>query len=357
MEILILGGTVFLGRHLVDAALARGHEVTLFNRGRSNPGLFEDVERLRGDRRGDLAALRGRRWNAVIDTCGYVPSEVRGPARLLAGAADHYTFVSTISVYRDFDPAGIDETAAVETITEEELARAEEIEPEDGAKTLSYGAMYGALKARCEQAAEEAMPGRLLRVRPGLIVGPHDPSGRFDWWVRRVARGGEVLAPGRPSRRIRVIDARDLAAWIVRRVEAGATGVANATGPPEGSTMGRYLNACRAASASGARFTWVDEAFLLEREVGPWMELPLWLPEDQNGFFEVRNDRAVAAGLAFRPLAETVADTLAWLRSASPAPSPETGLAPAAEARLLAAWAGRLRASGSLPRESSYDPG
>jgi 2'-hydroxyisoflavone reductase len=185
MRILIIGGTVFLGRHLVEATLARGHEVTLFNRGRSNIRLFAGVERLRGDRDRDVTALEGRRWHAVIDTCGYTPSAVRKPIEVLAG--DHYTFISSVSVYEEQPLAGVDEKAPVKRLTVEELKEAEGIAVEDGAKALGYGRFYGPLKVLCEEAAEEAMPGRVLEVRPGLIVGPHDYSDRFTWWVRRVA--------------------------------------------------------------------------------------------------------------------------------------------------------------------------
>ena len=185
MNLLILGGTVFLGRHLVEAALARGHAVTLFNRGQHNPDLFPEVERLRGDRDGDLQALEGRRWDAVVDTCGYVPRVVRASAEMLAPNVDHYTFISSISVYADTSKPGIDEQAPVGTL-------------DDPTTEEVTGESYGPLKALCEQAAEAAMPGRVLNIRPGLIVGPHDPTDRFTYWVRRVAEGGEVLAPGNP---------------------------------------------------------------------------------------------------------------------------------------------------------------
>ncbi len=332
MNLLILGGTVFLGRHLVDAALAAGHQVTLFNRGRHNPDLFPQVEKLRGDRDGGLDALAGRRWDAVIDTCGYVPRLVRASAELLAGSVEHYTFISSISVYRDLDQAPVDESSPVGVLADESV---EEI----------TGETYGPLKALCEQAAEAAMPGRVLNVRPGLIVGPHDPTDRFTYWVWRAALGGEVLAPGRPQRRIELIDARDLAGWILRSVAAGRTGVYNATGPAYELTMSDMLATCRQAIGSSARFTWVDEAFLLANGVAPWSELPLWLPEADNGVMAVDCRQAMAAGLAFRPLAETVEDTLAWLR-ADRAPldgglgaiALHAGMARAREAELLAAW-------------------
>ncbi len=339
MKILILGGTVFLGRHLVAAALARGHELTLFHRGRSNPRPLGGVEHVKGDRTRDLAALRGRRWDAVIDTCGYTPGTVRESAQRLADAVEHYTFISSVSAYAAHPLAGIDEEAPTGTLTESELREAEAIDPGRRASAPSYGAMYGPLKALSEQAAEDAMPGRVLRIRPGLIVGPHDYSDRFTYWVRRLAEGGEVLAPGRPERRVRVIDARDLAEWTVRMAEAGATGIYNATGPARGSTMSEVLDACQAVSGNHASFTWVDEPFLIEHEVRPWIELPLWLPEEYNGIFEIRNDKAIAAGLTFRALAETARDTLAWSRTAPSDAEWNAGLEPEREAKLLRLFA------------------
>ncbi len=336
MRILILGGTVFVGRHLVEAALDRGHRVTLFHRGRSRPDLFPGVEKLIGDRTGDLTALDGGCWDAVIDTCGYTPGVVRRSAEALAGSVGLYVFISSISVYSEHPAAGVDERGPVKTLAgEEELEEAERMAAEGRANARSLGASYGALKALCEQAAEAAMPGRVLRVRPGLIVGPWDYSDRFTWWLRRVATGGEVLAPGPRQRRIRVIDARDLAGWIVGLVETGTTGVYNAAGPPRGWTFEQFLDACKTASGSNAVFTWVDEAFLEQHEIVPWTQLPLWLPDAYNGFFAAGNERAIAAGLTFRPLAETVRDTLAWDRATDAPSTWEVGLDPDLERRLL----------------------
>lgn len=332
MNLLILGGTVFLGRHLVDAALAAGHQVTLFNRGQHGAELFPQIEKLRGDRDGGLDALAGRRWDAVIDTCGYVPRLVRASAELLAGSVQHYTFISSISVYRDLDQAPVDESSPVGVLADTSV---EEI----------TGETYGPLKALCEQAAETAMPGRVLHVRPGLIVGPYDPTDRFTYWPWRFAQGGDVLAPGRPQRRVELIDGRDLATWILRMVEARRTGVYNATGPAHELTMGDLLAVCQRVAGSGATLTWVDEAFLLANGVAPWSELPLWLPEADNGVMAVDCRRASAAGLTFRPLAETVQDTLAWLRAERvPAHgdlgsvSLRAGMTLARERDLLAAW-------------------
>ncbi len=297
MDLLILGGTRFLGRHLVEAALERGHRVTLFNRGKSNSGLFPEIEELRGERGGDLSALPGRSWDAVIDTSGYLPREVRASAGLLAGSAGHYTFVSSISVYEDFSRIGLDEGAPVLTPPDPEP---EELDLE----------LYGGLKAGCEREVEAAMPGRTLVVRPGMIVGPHDYTNRFPYWCRRVAEGGEVLAPGDPEQQVQLIDARDLAGWILRMAEDQKTGVYNATGPDRRLTMRGMLEGIREATGSDARFAWASEKFLLEAGVEPWEEMPFWIPKEMAGILAVDVDRAVGAGLAFRPLAETVSDTL-----------------------------------------------
>lgn len=336
MKLLILGGTIFLGRYLVEAALAAGHDVTLFNRGRHNPELFRQVEKLRGDREAEaegLAALRGRRWDAAIDTSGYVPRVVGASAHLLADAVEHYTFISSISVYADLSQPGADEEAPVGTLADEAT---EEI----------TGETYGPLKALCERAAEQAMPGRVLVIRPGLIVGPHDPTDRFTYWPARVARGGEVLAPGRPEWVTQFIDVRDLAAWTIHMVQRRATGVFNATGPQEPLPFGELLASSAAASGSSATFTWVGEQFLLDRGVQPWSDLPLWIPEldaSSAGFSRVNCRRAIDAGLTFRPLDQTVRDTLAWHGARPEGETLRAGLGAEREAELLRAWREHLQ--------------
>jgi 2'-hydroxyisoflavone reductase len=305
MRILILGGTIFLGRALVEQALTRGHQLTLFNRGQTNPGLFPQVENLAGDRKSDLSALAGRRWEAVIDTCGYLPKVVARSAGALAGSVEHYTFISTESVYASPLQPGSGESAPLGTLADETT---EEI----------TGGTYGPLKVLCEQAVETALPGRTLVVRPGLIVGPYDASDRFTYWPYRVSQGGRVLAPGRPARGLQFIDVRDLAAWIIRLVEQRQTGVFNADGEPEAVSMQALLEACQAASGVDAHFAWASDEFLVQNDVGAWMEMPLWIPEtdpDAAGFFAVNVQKAQAAGLTYRPLQETVADTLNWART------------------------------------------
>jgi 2'-hydroxyisoflavone reductase len=343
MRILILGGTIFLGRHLAQAASSRGHQVTLFHRGEHGAGLVPELEVLRGDREGDLAALRGRRWDAVLDTSAYFPDWVEASAGLLAAAAERYCFVSSVSVCADFSRPGLDESAPVSRLTPEQLRQAAEIRAQGPVRAAALGELYGGLKVRCEEAAERAFPGRALIVRPGLIVGPFDYSNRFTYWVRRVAEGGEVLAPGDPARPVQFIDARDLAEWMVRLVEEGRTGTFQATGPDTVLTMGELLEECRRVGGSDARFTWVDDGFLQRSGVGGWIEVPLWTEPDpaMQGFMSLDCGRALRAGLRFRPLADTIRDTLAWDRGLPAGAERRAGLKPERERELLAAWKAR----------------
>jgi 2'-hydroxyisoflavone reductase len=220
-------------------------------------------------------------------------------------------------------------------MTPEQVNEAEQIDTGERATAVTYGKMYGGLKALCEQAAEEAMPGRVLNVRAGLLVGPYDNSDRFTYWVHRVAQGGEVLAPGQPGRRVRVIDARDLAEWIIRMAEMRLAGIYNATGAEDGLTMGRLLEECRKGSGSSATFIWASDKFLLDQKVAPWSEIPLWMPEDYNGIFLVNNDKAIATGLTFRPLSDTIKDTLTWDATRSSNLERGAGLKPLRERELL----------------------
>jgi 2'-hydroxyisoflavone reductase len=327
MRLLILGGTVFLGRHLVEVALRRGHEVTMFNRGIHGADLFPDVERLKGDRKEDLSALAGREWDAVIDTCGYFPRIVRNSARALAGSVGHYTFISSISVFSDFSKPGINEETPVATIEDETM---EEI----------TGESYGPLKALCEKAVEEEFPGRTLVVRPGLIVGPNDPTDRFTYWPHRVAEGGKVLAPGEPETPIQIIDVRDLAEWTIDLVEKKQTGIYNATGPVPELTMGTMLEECRRVSGSDAEFVWVDAAFLEKEGIVMWSDLPAWVPDtdETRGFSRVDVSKAVASGLTFRPIAETIADTLAWEKTLPADRELRAGLTRERETEALEKW-------------------
>lgn len=333
LSILILGGTGFLGPHVVERALERGHGVTLFNRGRTDPQRFAHLEQLRGDRDHDLDALRGRRWDAVIDTSGYVPRHVRGPAELLADAVGQYLFVSTCSVYPELGAAPIDETSRLAEIADPTIERVD-------------GETYGALKVLCERAAEAALPGRTTIVRPGLIVGPGDDSDRFGYWPRRVARGGEVLAPGDPRWETQFSDVRDLAAFLVRLLETRTTGVFNVDGPQRPVPMGELLANCLEASGGGATLTWVGQDFLAEQGLRPGVDLPAWQPPPPglDQVPAVSCARAFAAGLEFRPVLETVAATLEYERSREPRERPPRfGLTPEREAELLSAWRARTR--------------
>ena len=339
MKLLILGGTRFLGRHVVRAAGARGHEVTLFNRGNYSTEDLGPVEIINGDRHTELHKLRGRRWDAVIDTSGHLPRAVRSAAELLSESIDRYVFISTQNAYRDVSVPGIDETYPRATLTDEQLDRANAI---DTSGQPSYAELYGGLKSLCEQAAEEVMPERVLIIRPGLIVGPHDYTDRFTYWPVRVARGGEVLAPGRADRFIQFIDVRDLAEWTVSMIERRTTGAYNAHGLPGSLTMQRLLDECKSVTGSDAQFTWVSEDFLLKEKVAAWSELPLWLPEEAaphlKGFMFISPAKAVAAGLNFRPLSETIRDTLSWFQSTRSNDELKAGLDRDKERALLYKW-------------------
>lgn len=329
MKLLMIGGTVFLGRHLVEAALASGHEVTLYNRGKHNPDLFPHVERLQGDRNEPLMLPKGRTWDAAIDTCCYFPRQVRMSVNLLADVTDHYTLISTISVYGDISQLNIDESTPVASIKNKQC---EEI----------TGETYGPLKALCEAEAETAMPGRVLTIRPGLIVGPHDPSDRFTYWPGRVARGGDVLAPGPPEREIQFIDVRDLADWTMRMIETRHTGIYNATGPDRPLTMLGFLDACCHAVGEHANLVWIDRSFLEERGVAPYTEIPLWIPGEHD---TVNCGLAIGEGLTFRLLEETIRDTLRWdIERSAQACGVErrAGLTAEQESELLRAYASTL---------------
>jgi nucleoside-diphosphate-sugar epimerase len=319
MRMLVLGGTQFLGRHVVDAALEHGHEVTLFNRGQTRPELFATVEKLRGDRDGNLDALRGRSFDAVVDTSGYVPRIVRETLAALDDVG-HYTFVSSISVY-----------ASLGTPPNEQSPVAQLAEP-----TEDWREAYGELKALCEEAVLERFPDAFV-PRPGLISGPWDPTGRFTYWPRRIADGGRVLAPAPADAAAQLIDVRDLADWIVRAAEDGTSGTFNAVDRP--TTRELMFETCRRVAGSDAEFVWVDGDFLAEHEVGEWMELPLWLQSPEYaGMLAVDPAAAFAAGLAPRPLAETVQATLDWAQSGDAPDQAPAGLAPEKEEQVLDDW-------------------
>lgn len=334
LRILILGGTRFIGVHMTELALARGHQLTFFNRGRTNTELFADIERIVGDRNGRLEGLRDRDWDAVIDNSGYVPRHVRLSAELLAPRIKQYVFVSTVSVYPDFS-APRDEDSPVGTLLNE---RVEEVDAET----------YGPLKALCERAAESAMPGRTTVLRPGLIVGPHDNTDRFTYWPVRAAQGGEFIAPGSPRDAIQCIDARDLARFTLDAIEQQIYGTFNLTSPPGRFTMGALVDA---SISSAVEFVkpidtpvpmWMPADFLAAHDVQPWSDMPVWLPAEGNqvAFAATQVDRALKAGLRIRALQSTVDDTLNWYRGQpeSELATLKAGIARDKEAKVLAAW-------------------
>lgn len=326
MRILILGGTRFLGRHLVEAALERRHELTLFNRGKTNPDLFPHLETILGDREKDLDKLRGRTWDAVIDVAGYVPRIVRLSAEVLEPSVSRYVYISSLSVYENFRQIGIDESYPVGKISDETV---EEITEET----------YGPLKALCEHLVQDIFgEERALIVRPGLIVGPHDPTDRFTYWPVRVARGGHVLAPQKPEATIQVIDVRDLADFILKLIEENASGIYNATGPGYELTIGKLLDVSKQVSGSEANVRWATLEFLKQHKVEAWSDMPTWIPDDEEGlgFSRIDISKASAAGLKFRPLEETVRDTLAWAQTRPTDHKWRAGLTAAREAEILA---------------------
>lgn len=321
MKLLVIGGTVFLGRHIVSAALAAGHEVTTFNRGTHSLEEQKHVEKLNGDRTKDLSALSRRNWDAIIDTCGYEPEVVAKSANAMKEAVENYTFISSISVYKGFRTKGMDETAKVKSI-------------DDGDE-----AEYGSLKAGCERVVEQVFGEKALIIRPGLIVGPFDPTDRFTYWPTRVSKGGPIAAPGDPDKDIQFIDVRDLAKWTIHLIESRSSGVFNATGPKEPLTMRTFLNECNAVSGNSAQFVWLSDEKVLEAGVAPWMEMPLWIPasdEEHRYFQTIDCSKAHRAGLAYSSLSKTIKDTLTWDASRNPNEARKAGLKPEQEAKLLA---------------------
>jgi 2'-hydroxyisoflavone reductase len=321
MRLLVLGGTVFLGRHVVAEALAVGHEVTTFTRGQTNPDLFPEAEHLHGDRDGNLSALAGREWDAVIDTSGYVPRVVRQSGELLRDAVGRYVFVSSISVYADFS-APPDETSPTGEL--------------DDPATEDVQEHYGALKAACEGTLDELYGERATHVRAGLIAGPYDPTNRFTYWPVRIAEGGDVLVPDVPERLVQFVDARDLARWMLRLATHGPGGATNATGPAQPTTMAEVVDRIAAALGARCRWHWIDSETLLAAGVEPWTELPLWLPgAEYAGLLQADTTKARSAGLVFRPVEETAVDTLAWARTGG---EQRPTLARARERELLAGY-------------------
>lgn len=341
-KILILGGTAFVGPAVVRTALAKGHEITLFNRGRTNPKLFPEVEKLQGQRRRprpgrpadrpdpaqDLKALVGRKWDAVVDTSGYFTGEVEDVCKVLAGNVGQYVYISSLSVYSDLEKndKAVDEQSPLCDLADKYVQ--------------DFGAAfanYGGLKRYCEEAAAAAFPGKATLVRPGYIVGPEDPTDRFSAWPARIVRGGECLAPGAQDNDLQFVDVRDLGEWIVHLIEQEITGPLNAVGFDGAISVAEFLHTAKGTLNHKCSFTWVSDEFLEANKVSPWEEMTCWTPKAKNGHSS--NQRAIAAGAKFRPIAETIRDTAAWLQNGRDPKAPwRAGMKPEREAELLAAW-------------------
>jgi 2'-hydroxyisoflavone reductase len=327
MNILVLGGSGFLGPDIVEPLVKQGHTVTLFNRGKTRPGLFPELEKLVGDRNNDLKALEGRAWDVVVDVPATLPLWVKMSTALLVKNCKRYVFVSSVSVYDDFSSKGMDE--AGQTF---------DVDPALDQATKPSNELFGPMKRRCEAIVQEMFNEHATIVRPGLIVGPDDPTDRFTYWPARIDRGGEVLAPMPQDMPVQFIDSRDLGAFIAKLIDDGHTGTYNATGPGSLLTMDQMLYGIRAATSSPVSFTWVDTAFLLGR-AGPFMEVPLWVPgEEMKGFMSLDCSKAVSHGLSFRPLADTARDIMAWVKTLPPDRKWVAGLKPEKEQQIMADW-------------------
>jgi len=330
MRMLFIGGTRFVGRAMVEAALGRGHQVTVLHRGGTAADQLVDAEHLLADRDQDLSVLAGREFDATVDVCAYLPRQVESLHRALGDRGGHHVYISTMSVYADTDRPGLDEDAPL-------------VELDDPTVDTVTDETYGGLKVLCERAARAAYgEERLTIVRPTYVVGPRDYTFRFPWWVRRIAAGGEVLAPGPPASPMQLVDARDQGAWTVRLAEEGIPGAFNGIGTGLPFSFQDMLDATVAAvGPAGTTFTWVDGHWLSEQGV-TGQDLPLWNEGEDEWTLAASNARAVATGLTPRPLDETAADTLTWIRSSDAEPPAGSGLTPDREAELLSAW----RASG-----------
>jgi 2'-hydroxyisoflavone reductase len=348
MKVLIIGGTRFLGRALTDEALKRGHDVTLFNRG-NNQEVFPEVEQLIGDRDKDVTVLENRKWDVVMDTCGFAPHQITKVAAAIGDQIEHYTYISSISVYKDWIPPHLTEDYRLHSrLTDEVLNEVEE----GNVTPYEY---YGQLKAHCESEAEKQWRDRVLHVRAGLLVGEFDYSDRLPYWIKRVAAGGKTLVPGRPDRPVQLIDVKDAASWIFDMAEQRNSGTYNVTGPAPEVTMEELLNTCKSVTDSDAEFVWASEQFLIDHGVQPWTEMPLWVPEHfplegetepWKGASSVSIEKAVRTGLSFRPLEDTIHEVYKW-EEARGERELKAGISPEREKELLELWFNKNR-TGSL---------
>lgn len=335
MDVLVVGGTGFLGGAAADAAVTAGHAVSILTRGRTKRPAGPRVETIIADRFGDLSSLRGRHFDLVIDTCAFSPDAVASLLDALP-TAGRYAFISSISAYADLSTPNLDETAPTSRATPEQLAMAQALPAEQRSSAASYGTAYGALKREAELVAQSRLGDRALILRVGLLVGAGDYTDRLTYWVRRIDQGGTIPLPGDPDRLVQLIDARDAAAFIVSAGEQGASGTLNLTGRPV--SFAAVCEACRDLTGSNARFAWRPEAEILAAGLTPWSEVPLWLPSSEAAFrylLEISTDKAFAAGLKVRDLRETVRNILDWDRGRRATPL-KAGMPPEKEARLLA---------------------
>ncbi|MGP4081128.1 SDR family oxidoreductase [Pseudalkalibacillus sp. R45] len=340
MKVLILGGTRFLGKALVEEALKRGHEITLFNRG-TNKEAFPEVEQLIGNRDSDVSILKNRKWDVVIDTCGFSPHQIKKIGAVLGDNIEHYTYISSISAYKDWIPPHITEDYLLQP-----MPPADKLKAVEEGKISPYE-FYGELKVLCEKEAEKRWPGRVLHIRAGLLVGPFDYTNRLPYWVQRVAQGGKVLVPGRPDRPVQLIDIKDIATWVFNMAENRKAGTFNVTGPDYELTIEELLNNCKAVTNSDAEFVWAEEQFILKHKVQPWTEMPLWIPEHfplegesepcRGSFFLISIEKAVNAGLSLRPLEDTIFDVDQWERTRKDTER-KAGLSREREQELLETW-------------------
>jgi len=325
MRLLILGGTQFVGRHITETALANGHEVTLFNRGKTNPELFPQVEKIVGYRDGDLSGLVGKSWDAVIDVNGYLPRVVRQSAEFLRDSVGHYVFVSTISVYEDLSQPHTTEDSPLATLSDPLV---EEI----------TGETYGGLKVLCEQAVQEVFPDQSLIIRPGLVAGMYDHTYRFGYWVDRATRGGKMLVPESPEYPLQVIDGKDLAAFILQHTESGTSDVFHCTSPAQQFSLGQVVEVAKSMASADTEFLWMPPEFIIEYEITPGAQLPLYFPADYRNAHLVDTSKAIRAGLKTTPLEETIKDTLAWEQSDSAHKAEKPALSAHREQELIALW-------------------
>jgi len=325
MKLLIIGGTQFLGRAIVQNAIKKNIEVTIFNRGMSGPGLFPGVNRITGDRNNDIEMLASH-WDAVIDTCGYFPSSVAKAVNQLKDRVKQYIFISSVSVYPDLSFSNIDEQTP--TAKPESPADLENTE----------GQTYGIRKRACEEVLEKVFGDRATIIRPGLIVGPYDQTWRFPYWIDRINKGGNVLCPGDPFQKIQFIDVNDLGRWLIHLAQKKTTGVFNAVGPENRPTFEEFVRLSAKTLQSDCTFTWVSEEFLLKHQIAPWIGLPLWVPKGAIGIHSVSNEKAKSAGLTYSPIAKTIKDTQEWITMNNLTPFDGYGISSGCENNLLREW-------------------